>query len=690
MAKTPPKKTSAKPAPKKPVTSRPAAPSYALLPFASFRIQAIVLVLLGLICYGNSITNRYALDDGIVMERNEYVHKGFAGFGDIMTKDAYDSFYRQMNAKDQLKGGRFRPLSILTFAMEYEFLGFKKGQQVSFTNNAGEHIKGQVEKFQPSGEVMVQYIDTAGQKITLPVALDRIDQFSRITVVQHTLNVLLYIASVILLLYFLSYYLLSGVKYGGAIAFVTALLFLLHPLHTEVVANIKSRDEILSFLFIVATLIYAYRLSEGVTPARIFLFMSSFFLALLAKEYAAILILFIPMALWVSGKLNRRTVWPVLLPLMGVVLLYIPLRMQATVFHVAQDVQKDVLNDPYLFAKPGEVLPTKISILVEYIKLLLVPYPLASDYAYQHFPYRSFGSPMVWISLLAHLALVGLTVRALVRRHWLFFAGAFYLANLALVGNVLIDIGATMGERLIYHSSLGFCLLLAFLLVQAALYFRNEKTASRVLLTLAGLIGAGYMLIAIPRNAQWRDDTTLFLHDVKVHPNSAMLNGNAGSRLLNLSELPQNKDKADSLLQESVKYSRKAIELHPRYTNAHINLGLAEFKLGHYDIAEQEFNTVKELFPHHPNLSNYFKLLSDHYLMEGVDLALKEKKYDEALIKMQKAASLSPGDAEIYYNMGGVCFTAGNYVMARQMWEKTLQLNPNHQQAQMGMGALPK
>ena len=33
-------------------------------------------------------------------------------------------------------------------------------------------------------------------------------------------------------------------------AFLIGLVFIAHPLHTEIVANIKGRDEILSFLFI--------------------------------------------------------------------------------------------------------------------------------------------------------------------------------------------------------------------------------------------------------------------------------------------------------------------------------------------------------------------------------------------------------------------------------------------------------
>jgi len=657
--------------------------------FPAFRVQALILLAAGLILYGNTVMNRYALDDGIVMEKNEYVHNGFAGIGDIMTKDAYDSFYRQMNAKDQLKGGRYRPLSIVTFAMEYQFFGFHKGDKVSFTANTGDVINGEVARFEKSGEVSVRYDDAQAGKTTIKVPLERIHQFSRLTFVQHAVNVLLFIGSVILLLYFLSRYFFKGVKYGELLSFITAFLFLVHPIHTEVIANVKSRDEILSFLFIIATLIYVYRSIErpsfkcGVMTGVMFL------LALLSKEYAAILLVLVPMILWAQSARVKKDLVYTVLPMVIVLFIYVPLRMEASVFTVDANVKKDVLNDPYLFATKEQALATKIFVPLQYIRLLILPAPLASDYSYQHFAYRDFGDAGVWLSILVHLLIIAGTLYAFLKKHWLFFAGAFYLGNLALVSNLVLDIGATMGERLIYHSSLGFCLLAAFALVKLLSMVRDEKkmtyAAGGMLLCI--LVPSGYL--TIKRNAQWYNDTTLFLHDVKVHPNSAMLNGNAGSRLISLSELPENREKADSLLQQSVQYSRKAISLHPEYVNAYINLGLAEFMLKNYDESEAAFRKAREIFPSHPVMPVYFSLLSNHYLNEGIAKGTTEKKYDEAVALMQKAAELSPQDPEIYYNMGGAYFTAGNYEKAREMWNRTLQLRPDHTEARRGLGALP-
>src|ERR1041385_4165578 len=86
-----------------PVVEAPLPPLASSKPFtlADFRMQALMLVVLGFIFYANSFSNEYAFDDGIVILKNEYVQKGFGGIGKIMSRDAYDSFYRQLNAGQQ-------------------------------------------------------------------------------------------------------------------------------------------------------------------------------------------------------------------------------------------------------------------------------------------------------------------------------------------------------------------------------------------------------------------------------------------------------------------------------------------------------------------------------------------------------------------------------------------------------------
>ena len=84
-------------------------------------IQPIVIAVFAFLLYSNTLGHKYALDDKAVYWKNEFVQKGISGIKDIL---AYDSM-AGMFGKDskELEGGRYRPLSLITFALEVEFFG---------------------------------------------------------------------------------------------------------------------------------------------------------------------------------------------------------------------------------------------------------------------------------------------------------------------------------------------------------------------------------------------------------------------------------------------------------------------------------------------------------------------------------------------------------------------------------------
>ena len=82
--------------------------------------QVIIISLLVALFYGNTLSNQFALDDGMVILENKFVMKGITGIPDILT---HDSFYGAIGNSENLSGGRYRPLSLVAFAMEYEMAG---------------------------------------------------------------------------------------------------------------------------------------------------------------------------------------------------------------------------------------------------------------------------------------------------------------------------------------------------------------------------------------------------------------------------------------------------------------------------------------------------------------------------------------------------------------------------------------
>ena len=234
---------------------------------------------------------------------------------------------------------------------------------------------------------------------------------------------------------------------------------MIHPIHTEVVANVKGRDEILSFIFIMLTLAFALRHDEKGRLRDLALGMAAYFLALLSKEYGLTLLALLPLAFFVARRRSaleslRRT-----LPFVLVAVAYVSLRIAAIGLNSA--TQTDVLSNPYIFASPAEALATKLAVLLRYLGLLFFPYPLVSDYSYRQITYVDFANPLPWLSLAVHAALLAWGVVLALRRDVRAFGVFFYLATLAIVSNLLLDIGAFMGERLVFHASFGFALVVA-------------------------------------------------------------------------------------------------------------------------------------------------------------------------------------------------------------------------------------
>ena len=155
----------------------------------------IVILATCFILYGNTLTHDYALDDAIVITKNEFTKQGIKGIPDILQNDSFTGFFGE--EKNLVTGGRYRPLSVITFSLEYELFGLNP-------------------------------------------------------FVGHLVNVLLYSVLGILLFGFMLK--IGTARFGKKetavlLALLSSLFFIAHPLHTEVVANLKGRDEILALTF---------------------------------------------------------------------------------------------------------------------------------------------------------------------------------------------------------------------------------------------------------------------------------------------------------------------------------------------------------------------------------------------------------------------------------------------------------
>ncbi|MCD4678980.1 MAG: glycosyltransferase family 39 protein, partial [Bacteroidales bacterium] len=441
-----------------------------------------ILIFIALFFYSNTLFNEYAFDDFTYIVDNSYIQQGFSGIGKLMSSDALESYIKSKGGSvNDLGGGRYRPLSLVSFAIEYQF--FKENPFIS-----------------------------------------------------HLVNVLLYMLTAFLLFRLLA---IHFFRKQLLLAFITTLIFIIHPLHTEVVANIKGRDEIMSLLFMVLSLEYFFRYTSMGRVKEKILSWIFFMLALLSKEYALFFIGFIPAISYVIIKMNRRQAFVSALPFLVITVLYIAIRLGSVGFSTGTVLT--ITNNPYLLASVPQAWATKIFVLLYYIKLLFVPFPLACDYSYNTFPYRDFTDIWVIASLLIYSSLIIVSVYLLKKRDIASIGLLLFLFPLFFVSNFLMDIGATMGERLIYHSSLGFAMLVALGMVGlSSRIFSNELSKKYFTLALAAICCLISAMIFIRRNSRWKNSFTLFTHDVDVVPKHILVNNNAASMLLK--ELDKDED----------------------------------------------------------------------------------------------------------------------------------------------------
>jgi protein O-mannosyl-transferase len=617
----------------KPVTHAPVQ----LQPLFDFpsRTKYIFLAIIGLIFYGNTLLNEYALDDNGVILGNEYVQKGVGGIFKIMTNDAYSSYLQKLGATQGFTGGRYRPLSIVFFAVEQSLFG-----------------------------------DSA--------------------FIRHLINILFFIGTIFAIFYFLSNFLLKKVPRGEDIALLAATLFAIHPLHTEVVANIKSFDEILSLFFILLTFIFSLEYQKQNVKKFLYFAMGSFFLSLLAKEYAITLVVLIPMLFYLNPLESKKNAFSASLPYFLTAFLYIILRFYSVgIPHsnsVANYINNQLRMDPYYLASPVQKFATEWYALGKYLFMLFVPYPLACDYSYNQIPYHNFKDITVWLSLFAFIGIAYWGLKLLRKKDVMALPVFFFLLTLIPISNFFINVGAVYGERFDYHASLGFVIVISWLVFRLTkkVPLSTRKTAITGATVLVMVVCAWE---TIGRNTDWKNDNTLFMHDVKIVPNSEFADCDASVGYINLSMEKGNESRKVNMLDTAVMYDRRAILLDKTFPDPFINVGLAYYYLSNLDSAKYFWDIVmSKLYPNHPKVKFYMPLLAKSYLnkarVEGANNPLI------AIRELRKGISEDTTNAELWFNLGIAYANSQRFDSARYAWLKTLELKPDTGLANNARGAL--
>lgn len=635
----------------------------------------LLIFILSCALYSNTVLNKYASDDTMVLTDNKFTKQGIAGIKDLMTHDAFVGFFGERGSL-LVSGGRYRPLSMVTFAIEYEMYGLTPAYS-------------------------------------------------------HAINVILFGFCCLSIYYLLTLIIpaAKGKPFYLSIPFLAAILYTAHPIHTEAVANIKGRDEIMGMLFSILALIAAIKYVKTQNLLHIVWGFGVYFLALLSKENSITFFVIVPMTYYFFTKAKAKDYALTLVAYGIAVGIFLGLRTAYTASTVFAD-SPEVLNNPFVYVSgPSEKYATIILTFLYYFKQLVVPHPLTHDYYFNQIPYVDFSNIGFIASFIINGGLVIYALLNIKNKSIPAYGILFYYITFGLASNLVFTVGVLMNERFIFMSSLGFSLIVAYLLVKAV----ERKKLSPTL--LGGIVGVVLMLYSVKtftRNFDWKDNFTLFRRDVRWSPNSAKVQTSAGGDMLaaangNIATLKSTGELATILkdfgvkdaelssimvqpdttirkimIDTAISHLNEALRIYPTHVNALNLLGNAYFNRNH---KPQEVVDIYKRSVQLSGYNNYDAMFNLGFVYNEMNMADSAKVYllgaarvkpeqeaykfilpivyaklnkqDSVEVWLKIAAQVKPVDAEYYYKIGTAFGkVAGNLPLAIQYLAKAAELNP--------------
>jgi protein O-mannosyl-transferase len=577
------------------------------------RLQAILIFVFSTLLYANTLFHDFCQDDSIVITENMFTTQGVAGISDILKYDTFYGFFKEAGKASLVAGGRYRPFTLVMFAIEYQIFG-------------------------------------------------------KSPFVGHFINVILFGLTCVLL-YFLLLKLLNyrrsvdseqGIENSlwlnpALVAFMAAVLFAAHPIHTEAVANIKGRDEIMTLLGSLAAVWFSLKAFETDDIKNYIWAGILFFIGLLSKENAITFVVITPMIYWFFVKTDIETIFKQTIPFAAAAILFIILR-GSVIGNQFGGEQLELLNNPFLKLEGNNYVPfsfaeksaTIIYTLGKYIQLLVVPHPLTHDYYPRHIGMMSFGDWQVLLSVALYVGLLVLILRGLKNRSLISFGSAFFLLTLSIVSNIVFPVGTNMAERFMFMPSLGFCLILAVLL--AKLGDKGQELAiSRsglgVFLGIVILFG----LKTVTRNPAWQDNYTIFTTDIETSPNSAKLQTSVGGETIEHFKNSTNEVEKKAKITEAIGHLQTALEIHPPFKNPYLLMGNGYFYLQDFDKAIANYNKALELDPNFKDVKTNLALV---YREGGKTIGQQQQNLPKSIEFLSKAIELDPNDAAAMSYLG--------------------------------------
>jgi protein O-mannosyl-transferase len=612
-------------------------------------IHVLLIATLGLLVYSNTFTVPFVLDDNVNIRDNPII-KSFDAFQNISEPIAGQI------PQDVLTHFKTRFIGYFSFALNYSLDG----------------------------------LDVAGYHL--------------FNLAVHIINALLVYWLIILT--FRTPFLArheNACSNSAILAFISAFLFVCHPLQTGAVTYIVQRFASLATMFYLITLVLYidFRLRPaGWTKYAIYtLAVITAIAAMLTKEISFTLPVVIALyeIMFFEGQIRSRIA---ILVLFLLTMMIIPLLLSTTMgsFETMRQASPDKITRlEYLF--------TQFTVLVVYLRLLFVPVNQNLDYDYPI--YHSLFDPTVFLSLVCLILILSIGLLFLYRSRlgndnaiYLRLAafGIFWFFITLSVESSIIPINDLIFEHRMYLASVGCFMAMVMTFYMQINKLLMSRIYMRLFITLFILCIVLLSGMTYARNAVWNSEIALYKDMSQKSPLKGRVHNSLGVAYLE-----------KKLFDEAIKEFQLAIKLEPDDYFARNNLGAAYLKISKFDDSIRELSVALHLEPNRPtmltnlgrafmgqkkfdNARYYFdraiktdpeyidahKNLGFLFEIQGdIDNAAKEYIYVERS---------EPGTVNIHNNVADIFFKRGDFKAAINKYKLVIKVSPDLTQAHYNLG----
>ena len=456
---------------------------------------------------------------------------------------------------------------------------------------------------------------------------------------------------------YLVYLLLREISGDEWVACISAVLFAVHPVHSESVAWISGITDPWMAVFALPAVYCYWKYARGGRKSLLIGSAGFYFLALLVKETAVAVPLFILFCeAWYFGNSRpwserTRRAAGILMVFAVPSAIYLVMRYHALSGVLFGSVPL------YPLADAVQTIPLA---LIKYLALMVVP----TGYSYLHYValVGSVGSVAFWGSLAAVICIGAAVV--FTRSRLLILSAVWFVVWLgpALAGIRRFDPEFVIQDRYLYLPSIGVCLALGLgvrWLASREWFGINWRVPAIAALAAATIVLAG---VYVAQNRVWFNDISLYQNAVDVDPRSPF-----GRAFLADAYVNAGKPK------EAEREAQAAMEAGPGEPDAYLTLAYVADSEGKLDQAIRHLEAGIEAIPEGP-MTRY--RLATMYLNLG-QLYKRNKNLNRAEDCMRRSLELWRRPAGSYY-LAELYYDQNRYEEARDMYEKTLEQVPVH------------